>query len=71
MTYHNLDDHILAAHACGNDQALITLYTQAADVQGPVQAPFFLTQAYVFALAAGDPRAGALKHRLQSLGAEE
>lgn len=70
-----LDAALLAAHAAGDGAALARLYTQAGDAaeaSGAVDAAcFFLTQAYVFALAAGDPRADALHARLLAHGREE
>ena len=59
---------LLAAHDAGDHRALVTLYAEAAG-QAPAPAvPFFLTQAWIFALEAGDSRADALEARLKALG---
>ena len=51
----NLNQRLIDAHARGEKQALVNLYTQAADMAGDVdQECFFLTQAYIFALETGD-----------------
>jgi hypothetical protein len=70
-----LDAALLAAHAAGDERALVRLYADAAraaelarDVD---RACFFLTQAYVFALASGASEAGALHARLLAHGREE
>ncbi|MEP5731984.1 MAG: hypothetical protein ABJL67_21705 [Sulfitobacter sp.] len=60
-----LDNALLAAHAAGDQEALITLYSQAAQIAETAQsAAFFFTQAYVFALEKGDPRADAIHKKL-------
>ena len=64
----SLDAALRAAHAAGDRAALIGLYEQAAEDAGPAAA-FFLTQAWVFALEAGDGRAEALETRLRGMGA--
>jgi hypothetical protein len=70
-----LDAQLLAAHAAGDERALAPLYARAADAAeaaGEVDAAcFFLTHAYVFALATGAPEAGALHARLLAHGREE
>lgn len=70
-----LDAALLAAHEAGDARALVRLYTRAGDAAeaaGDVNAAsFFLTQAYVFALDAGAPDAGALHARLRAHGREE
>ncbi|WP_299414550.1 hypothetical protein [uncultured Sulfitobacter sp.] len=67
----DLHAQMLAAHATGDVDALIGLYTQAADQASDVdQACFFLTHAHVFALEAGDPRAQTLRAQLVSHGRE-
>ena len=67
-----LDAALIAAHASGDQRTLVTLYADAAAGAGDEAAErFFLTQAYVFALATGDPAASALHARLLALGAEE
>ncbi len=66
-----LDARLLAAHAAGDDAALVGLYTQAADAAANVDTEcFFLTHAYIFALEQGDTRADALRARLISHGRE-
>lgn len=70
-----LDDALLAAHAAGDEAALVRLYTEAADAAeaaGEIDAAcFFLTHAYVFALGCNAPQAGALHARLLAHGREE
>lgn len=65
-----LEAALLAAHARGDRTALIGLYADASEAAHTCEAAFFLTQAYVFALEAGDPRAPVLKARLVGLGAD-
>ncbi|MEO0936851.1 MAG: hypothetical protein AAFY38_01710 [Pseudomonadota bacterium] len=60
-----------AAVAAGDTAALITVYTLAADQARDVDtACFLLTQAYVYALEAGDARAATLRARLVAEGRE-
>ena len=70
-----LDAALIAAHEAGDKPRLVSLYTQAADqaeVAGDIDACcFYLTQAYVFALACGAPEADALHARLLTHGREE
>lgn len=70
-----LNDAILVAHEAGHDHILAKLYTQAADradARHDARACcFYLTQSYVFALAAGMPAATALQARLAAFGCEE
>lgn len=70
-----LDTALIAAHEAGDQPRLVALYREAADraeAVGEVDAAcFYLTQAYVFALAAGAPEAGALHARLLARGREE
>ncbi len=66
----SLDDALLAAHAAGDRDRLISLYAEAADLHRGEAAAFYLTHAYVFALEAGDARAPALKARLVAIGAD-
>lgn len=66
-----LEAALLAAHEAGDQAALVTLYARAADSAGSdAAAAFFLTHAYVYALEAGDARAGALRARLVAMGRE-
>ena len=68
----DLDARMIAAHEDGDQQALIRLYTQAADQANDLTAAcFYLTHAYVFALEAGAPEAPALHARLKAHGREE
>lgn len=70
-----LDAALLAAHAAGDRPSLVRLYTRAGDTAeaaGEIDAAcFFLTHAYVFALAIGAVEAGALHARLLAHGREE
>lgn len=70
MTPPDLDNALLAAHAAGDRAGLARLYVTAAEGAEHDAASFFLTQAYVFALDAGDPAAPALRARLVALGRE-
>jgi len=71
----DLDTRLLAAHAAGDMAKLIGLYEMAADLSAQEPdvsaASFFLTQAYVFALDQGDPRAAGLHARLKAWGREQ
>ncbi len=70
-----LDAALIEAHGAGDKRRLVSLYTQAADAaeaKGDIGACcFYLTQAYVFALACGARQAGALHARLLAHGREE
>ena len=67
-----LDAALLEAHKAGDAARLVRLYAQAADAEeadGNIEAAcFYLTHAYVFALEAGLPEAGALNRRLAKQG---
>jgi len=67
-----LDKALLAAHAAGDTDALVHLYTCAADLaesHSETDAScFFLTQAFVFALEVGHPQARVLNARLAEQG---
>ncbi|RMD46909.1 MAG: hypothetical protein D6832_06975 [Alphaproteobacteria bacterium] len=69
-----LEAAILAAHGRGDDAALARLYAEGAEaVLGTNEdaGAFLLTQAYVFALRAGDEAAARRCHaRLVALGRE-
>jgi len=72
----DLNLEILLSHAIGDADALVALYRQAghrAEGAGRTdEACFFFTQAYVYALEAGDAgRANALKATLISYGREQ
>jgi len=66
------DAVFLAAHRAGDHATLARLYAQSADLHeaaGDLDAAcFYLTQAYVFALIAGDARAQELNRRLAARG---
>jgi hypothetical protein len=70
-----LDRALIEAHEAGDQPRLVALYAQAADAmetEGNIDACcFYLTQAYVFALACGARQAGALHARLLAHGREE
>lgn len=67
----DLDARMIAAHEAQDQQALISLYTQAADEANALDAAcFYLTHAYIFALEAGAPEAAGLHARLVSHGRE-
>lgn len=64
-----LDATLLTAHAAGDCAALVSLYEKAArQADNPDAAGFFLTQAYVFALEAGDARADIIAQALRDRG---
>ena len=66
-----LEARLLAAHAADDREALVALYTEAADQSDEADARgFFLTHAYVFALELGAPQASALRQRLVEMGRE-
>ncbi|MBT8409393.1 MAG: hypothetical protein KJN93_07190 [Alphaproteobacteria bacterium] len=71
----DLDPRLLAAHARGDEAALVALYTAAADIReaaGDTEAAcFYLTHAYVFALHLGHPETARLHGRLVAYGREE
>ncbi|MDX2485641.1 MAG: hypothetical protein QNK42_18510 [Pseudodonghicola sp.] len=67
----DLDTRLLAAHARGDQSALVSLYLEAADSAGQDQVHgFFLTQAYVYALEVGHAEAPTLRARLVAAGRE-
>ena len=70
-----LDAALISAHMAGDREALVGLYHRAGlgeQAAGEIDAAaFFFTQAYVFALEAGDARAASLRERLIELGREE
>jgi hypothetical protein len=70
-----LERAILAAHAAGDPDALVGLYSEAgmrAETGGDVDAAcFFYTYAYVFALETGSAATGELHARLVTHGREE
>lgn len=66
-----LDAWLLAAHAADDPQALVALYSEAAEHAADDDARgFYLTHAYVYALEIGDPHAASLKAQLIALGRE-
>ena len=75
MNRAELDAALIAAHEAGDQPRLVALYAQAADA-AEAQADtgaccFYLTHAYVFALASGHPLADTLHARLIAYGREE
>lgn len=67
----DLDARMIAAHAAADPDALIALYTEAADQSNDLDAAcFFLTHAYVFALERGHGCAPLLHARLCDHGRE-
>lgn len=67
----DLHMRLLAAHAAGDQTALITLYTRAADqAQSIDETCFFLTHAYIYALEQGHPNTRDLLGRLKEYGRE-
>ena len=70
MNAADLDAALLAAHAAGDNAALVGLYTKAAALGSGDERWFFLTQAHVLALEAGDARAEALRAELAATGRE-
>jgi hypothetical protein len=70
-----LETALLAAHEEGDEAALAGLYARAADAaaaagRGDAEG-FYLTHAYVYALASGHVRADAFHARLVGLGRDE
>ncbi|MEM7302365.1 MAG: hypothetical protein AAF468_14880 [Pseudomonadota bacterium] len=69
-----LEDQILDCHARNDAAGLIDAYCKASDglfdLAQDEEAWFFVTQAYVFALEASDPRANSLQDRLKRAGRE-
>ena len=67
-----LETRLLAAHARGDIDALVGLYTEAADLAETAKnidaACFYLTHAFVFALESGSPDAKRLNARLVGYG---
>lgn len=65
----DLNARLLAAHGAGDHAALVTLYTEAADISQDLDtACFFLTQAYVFALEQDHATTQTLRARLAEHG---
>ncbi|WP_294224697.1 hypothetical protein [uncultured Shimia sp.] len=66
-----LETRLLAAHVADDKMALVALYEEAAAVTDTPEAKgFFLTQAYVYALEAGHPKAAGLHQKLKATGRE-
>ena len=66
-----LDALILKAHARDDRGALVTLYTQAADLADEVDREcFFLTYAHIYALELAHPSQESLRARLLAFGRE-
>lgn len=72
MTLSMLDTAIINAHESGDRSGIMALYHEAAlrfEEDGLVDgAAFFLTQAYVFALEAGDSLATDIAAKLRAMG---
>ena len=70
----DLDTQLLVAHDTQDYDALVRLYTQAADEKEAVNdieaTCFFLTQAFIFALDSGNPQMVDLNQRLVTYGRE-
>ena len=70
-----LDAALIDAHEAGDEARLVSLYRAAADraetAADTDACCFFLTHAYVYALATGAPEAGTLHARLIEYGREE
>ncbi len=65
----DLDTRLLAAHAKGDQPALVALYTEAADQANDIDAAcFYLTHAYIYALELGHPATEMLHLRLAQHG---
>lgn len=68
--HRDLDEQLLAAHAADNKEALVSLYTQAADIAEALDdnsaARFYLTHAYIFALDIGHAEYVTLQARLDA-----
>lgn len=68
----SLETRLLAAHSDGDIDALVHLYTEAADLaeaRGDIDAAcFYLTHAFVFALESGSVEARNLNARLVTYG---
>jgi len=69
-----LDEKLLAAHACDDKPALVTLYREAADLAeetGDIDAAcFYLVHAYIYGLETAHPEAPELHARLKARGRE-
>ena len=65
----DLDGKLLAAHAAGDQWALVCLYAEAADQANSVDAAcFYLTQAYIYGLELAHPSVPDLYARLAAEG---
>ncbi|MEM7631507.1 MAG: hypothetical protein AAF227_05740 [Pseudomonadota bacterium] len=65
-----LEARLLNAHMRRDRAALVALYQEAADSAEPAARPFFLTQAYVYALETGHADVDTLRARLVAMGCE-
>lgn len=67
----DLNARLLAAHAAGDNDTLVSLYIQAADKAADTDAQgFYLTHAYVFALEKNHPDVPILRARLVAMARE-
>jgi hypothetical protein len=73
--FERLDEQVLKAHEQGDHGALVDVYHMLGDEElagGKITSGcFLLTQAYVYALEAGDARANEIHKILKSHGREE
>lgn len=68
----SLSERLLTAHAENDAAELVALYQQAAETTPDETIKgFYLTQAYIFALEAGDPAAPNIKAMLVAMGREK
>ncbi|MGH1576916.1 hypothetical protein [Planktotalea sp.] len=68
----DLDQRLLEAHARQDHAALVTLYSEAAEMSEDEDSRgFYLTHAYIFALELGHPAASTLHGKLKATGREE
>ncbi|MFY0660141.1 MAG: hypothetical protein JXR15_06570 [Shimia sp.] len=67
----NLENLLLAAHDADDKVALVLLYEEAsAAADTPEAKGFYLTQALVYALEIGHPKAADLRQKLRATGRE-
>ena len=73
--FERLNDQVLKAHEVGDQATLIDIYHMLGQeelaAEKVTSACFLLTQAYVYALESGDPRANEIHKILKSHGREE
>jgi hypothetical protein len=73
--FERLNDQVLKAHVAGDQATLVDIYhmlgAEELAEENITSACFLLTQAYVYALESGDPRATEIHEILKSHGREE